>query len=430
MQDNQKIIYHFGKKEFFRRSGILVIPFFIINFYCLFAQQDLRNGFYLPLHNSIMPLHVLVVAVELRGGKCDEINNPSCFKKGELPVNINDYFDPELKPGGPEKYFTKYLYQASFGQFVVLGDYLDQIVYLDYCPPTNPSNTGWSDKINTAIKNQFGDSLPFHYSTALKKFDNYNLENSRMAGVLKSPQSNGKFDCIVYLVKNYPVFSGYSGYGLNIIGSSKFQIGNMGVDIGGVFGHTGNVASIKFIMEEFFHAMFGGNNWHNGGGKYNHTFLAHTKPWGIASQHGMSQVVSGYDRWIFQWTNPPDKNLSISARDEMNAETNSDLKITADSSSQIFVLRDFVTYGDAIRIQLPHIEFGKTGPEKNQYLWLENHLLLPGNIEDQNTNYTLAKTPLCDPYPVCGEFWGKRFVCCNPGWQGYNLRDKFIQSGI
>ena len=338
-------------------------------------------------------------------GKCDEGNNPECFKKGELPVNIDDYFDPVLKPGGPEKYFTKYLYQSSFGQFIVLGDYLDKVVYLDFCPPSNPTNNSWSEKINAAIKTQFGDTLPLHYSTPLNEFDNYNLANPNIAGIPKSPQKNGKFDCVVYLVKNYPVFSGYSGYGLNMIGSSNPLVGNMGVDIGGVFGHTGNVGSIKFIMEEFFHAMYGGNNWHDGAGKSNHTFLAHTRPWGIPSQHGMSQVVSGYDRWIFHWNSPPEKYLFISARDANNNEINTDLTLPSDTVEQFFVLRDFVTTGDAVRIKLPHIEYGKTGPEKNQYLWLENHQLLSNSIEDQNANFTLAKTPFCDPYPVCGEFW-------------------------
>ncbi len=383
----------------------LFLPWLILSFNVSFGQQELKNGYYFPLHNKVAPLHVLVVSVELRGGKCDGGRNTNCFKKDELPANIGDYFDPVLKETGPEKYFSKYLYQASFGQFVVLGDYIDKVVYLDYCPDANPSNSKWSEKINEAIKTQFGDSIPLHHSTPLKYFDEYSLDNAKIAGMQKSPQPNGKFDCIVYLVKNYPVFSGYSGYGLNLIGSSKSPVANMGVDIGGVFGHTGNVGSIKFIMEEFFHAMYGGNNWHDGAGKSYHTFLAHTRPWGIPSQHGMSQVVSAYDRWIFDWTNPPDKNVSISARDINNREINSDLKISKDTNSMIFVLRDFVSTGDVIRIQLPHIEFGKTGPEKNQYLWLENHQLLPGSLDDQNVNFTLANTPFCDPYPVCGEFW-------------------------
>ena len=255
-KNKMKLIFCFLVKK--AKALVIIISFYMLN--PAFCQQELSNGFYFPIHNSSVPLHALVVSVELRGGKCDEINNNTCFNKGELPINIDAYFDPVLKPDGPEKYFTKYLYQSSFGQFIVLGDYLDKVVYLDYCPASNPSNDSWSDKINAAIKTQFGDTLPLHYSTPLNNFDNYNLDKSNIAGVLKSPQKNGKFDCIVYLIKNYPPFSGYSGYGLNMIGSSRHLIGNMGVDIGGVFGHTGNVSSIKFIMEEFFHAMYGGNN--------------------------------------------------------------------------------------------------------------------------------------------------------------------------
>lgn len=36
-------------------------------------------------------------------------------------------------------------------------------------------------------------------------------------------------------------------------------------------------------------------------------------------------------------------------------------------------LRDHAMTGDAIRIQLPHIDWGTLGDIKNQYLWLENH---------------------------------------------------------
>jgi hypothetical protein len=393
------------KLDFFKLKFQYIL--FTLSFFSFetFGQQDLSNGFYFPVHNKDVPLHALVVCVELRGGKCDEGKNASCFKQGELPENIDDYFDPELNVGGPEKYFTKYLYQASFGQFVVLGDYLDNVVYVDYCPESNPSNNSWAERINAAIRKQFGDSLPLHHSTPLDKFDQYDLDNGNIAGVLKSPQKNGNFDCLVYLVKNYPVFSGYAGYGLNMIGSSRELIGNMGVDVGGVFGHTGDVGSIKFIMEEFFHAMYGGNNWHDGAGKSNHTFLAHTRPWGIPSQHGMSQVVTAYDRWIFKWNNPPDKKLFISARNENNEEVDADLKLQTGITEQEFILRDFVTTGDALRIKLPHIENGKTGPEKNQYMWLENHQLFETSVEDQNANYTLSNTPFCNPYPVCGEFW-------------------------
>lgn len=107
------------------------------------------------------------------------------------------------------------------------------------------------------------------------------------------------------------------------------------------------------------HAFFGGNNWHSGTGAGYHTFIGRTEPWGLTSQisgNGMSYSVCGYDRWFLGWNNPPDKNLLISAKDPLTSnEVNTDLNIISNQNSTIdgiYILRDFVTTGDAIRIKL------------------------------------------------------------------------------
>jgi hypothetical protein len=400
---------------------VTIIIIFLISFNGK-AQLSLTNGFIFPPNTKDAPIHVLLIPVELHGGQCDKINNQACFPPGELPKNIDDYFDATLPEGGPQKYFTKYLYQASFGKLIVLGDYLDKCVQVNYCPASNPSSPlSWAKVVNAEIRKQFPE-LRFKHNTPLNEFDKYNLSDNSNIGRPKLPVVGGnrRFDCVIYLIKNYPGYGGGSGFGENTMATSNDLNDTMGIDQGSVFGHTGDIASIKFIMEEFFHGFFGGNNWHGGGGKYYHTFMNRTVQWGIESQNGNSQVVSGYDRWLFNWTNPPDKNLRISARDTNNAEIASDLRIPNTAVESTFVLRDFVSSGDAIRIKLPHINCSSpylnseepvTGEEKNNYLWIENHRLLAEHIEDQNVNYTLGNSPFCGNWPVCGKSWTPGLFC-------------------
>jgi hypothetical protein len=98
----------------------------------------------------------LLVPVVLHGGGCDGINNPGCFPTGGLPADIDDYFDAALPVGGPTKYFSKYLFQSSLGQCVVLGDFLDAPVDVFSCPPINPNGPAdWATIIDPAIRTQF-----------------------------------------------------------------------------------------------------------------------------------------------------------------------------------------------------------------------------------------------------------------------------------
>ena len=93
---------------------------------------------------------------------------------------------------------------------------------------------------------------------------------------------------------------------------------------------------------------------------------------------------NGYDRWRMHWRHPS-APYYISARNFFNsASLNSD--ISKENGNTTFVLRDFVTYGDAIRIKLPYKDNANT---PNQYIWLEFHDVGNNNKLDflQFTNY-------------------------------------------
>ena len=77
---------------------------------------------------------------------------------------------------------------------------------------------------------------------------------------------------------------------------------------------------------------------------------------------------NGYERWRMHWKHPQSVEC-ISARDITNTQSvTSD--ISKESGNRNFILRDFITYGDVVRIKLPYKDCTAS---PNQYIWLENH---------------------------------------------------------
>jgi hypothetical protein len=126
-------------------------------------------------------------------------------------------------------------------------------------------------------------------------------------------------------------------------------------------------------IAEHLHGIFGGNNWHSSGGRGIHTFPSVVASYGLTGQHlAVMQGPSGWDRLMMDWKSP-NKKFITSCSDmngkEINTETYS---IDSFPNGGVYVLRNFMTTGDAIRIKLPHLNWEKRGDVKNQYLWLEN----------------------------------------------------------
>ncbi len=77
---------------------------------------------------------------------------------------------------------------------------------------------------------------------------------------------------------------------------------------------------------------------------------------------------NGYERWRMHWKHSQSIDF-IAARNVDNTQSViSDISI--EDGNQTFLLRDFVTYGDAVRIKLPYKD---SVTSSNQYIWLENH---------------------------------------------------------
>ncbi|MBO7446100.1 MAG: hypothetical protein J6T86_06800 [Bacteroidales bacterium] len=98
-------------------------------------------------------------------------------------------------------------------------------------------------------------------------------------------------------------------------------------------------------------------------------FLPLQGGYGLMGAAGSSLVCcNGYERWRMHWKHPQAVDY-ISAKDSSNTlSVPSD--ICKDDGYHTFLLRDFITYGDVVRIRLPYKD---SITSSNQYIWLENH---------------------------------------------------------
>ena len=130
----------------------------------------------------------------------------------------------------------------------------------------------------------------------------------------------------------------------------------------------------SIIKHELSHSLFGGNSFHASGGNHRGSselmpFLSVQKGYGLmgASESGLVSC-NGYERWRMHWKHPDAPDYICARNTDNSGFLRSD--ISKEDGAQTFLLRDFVTYGDAVRIRLPYKGNDKAS---NQYIWLENH---------------------------------------------------------
>lgn len=140
------------------------------------------------------------------------------------------------------------------------------------------------------------------------------------------------------------------------------------------------------FRHEYAHPLLGDNNFHSGmAGAGNGTYLSdHVGYSLLSSVNSNLNFVNGWDRDRLGWK-PDNNQYYISARDINYSEVNGDLEYSPDIQNREFILRDFATYGDAIRIKLPHTK-NINNNTRSQYIWIENHQLLPNSVETPPTN--------------------------------------------
>ncbi|MBS1658773.1 MAG: hypothetical protein JST18_11860 [Bacteroidetes bacterium] len=157
------------------------------------AQLNSEFGYYLPADSRsvqtdpLVPIRVFVVYVQTDGDDINDewpnpdVNNctdalkcaPPYWETGNDPnPNARPLFDADFTGEGniTPGTLTDYFYQASFGEYIVLGDYVSIEVQ------SNQSVLGYLDAYTGQITTAHGKHL--------SDFDNY---SGTSAGILKSP---------------------------------------------------------------------------------------------------------------------------------------------------------------------------------------------------------------------------------------------------
>ncbi|MBR6131387.1 MAG: T9SS type A sorting domain-containing protein [Bacteroidales bacterium] len=265
-----------------------------------------------------------------------------------IPTYLLDWMDTVYAPGQLHGTYTRLYGESSFDTLQITGDYivvnLKESTVLSY---------GAFDFYNMGV-------------TILNRFVLDQLEHSSVFTLFtQKPISDFRYKN--YLIRN--ITKSYGGFNP---GDGK-NYGDITIQCVG----QGNISTnpTNIITHEISHSLFGGNEFHTSGG--NHRFVDNTKMvfpniqggFGLMGAANSGLVgCNGYERWRMHWKHPQAVDY-IAARNTSNSQSVvSD--ITREDGNKTFLLRDFVTYGDAVRIKLPYKD---SVTSSNQYIWLENH---------------------------------------------------------
>lgn len=350
---------------------------------------DSRNGSSLSPHGY---LRVLIIFAEIEYDIHPEKDpNPTGnnnWPVGSFPVWKDTLFDISIPTGQCQGSITQYFNEVSFGDYYVLGDYLvksshDTSIFrikesdgYTYTQQTgNVAETILCSKINQEMTN----GLITAHGLSIIDFDHWTKTNPGEPKITPSNDNPHKFDYVVFIWRNRIYNNknmnntGYSGTGsnLNLFGYGIDYCMNIG---------TFSRCPTTIIRHEYAHGLLGGNNFHTaGGGKQTDYFIPFTGGWSLLGLSGSSlQCCNAWDRYRLGWK-PSGCSFDIGTHDSNNTNyVNGDLNTLNVSDTGVYYLRDFIQYGDAIRIKLPYTD---SLSEYQEYLWLENHTGSTSNFD-------------------------------------------------
>lgn len=325
------------------------------------SQIDSENGWYLSTTGTI---RVLVVFVEI-----DNPGDPgnSTWMDGQLPVWANDLLDNTVI-ANPQGELSRFYHEASSGNLNVIGDYLvaptnNGVIEL----PAGSSPSVNSTLINTINSQMNGNFITSSGGTNPLVYDNWTKTGSGLPKITPSQDSPAKYDHVMYLFRNgLGAGTGSASPG----GHSPLLLG-YAADTYSRAG-AGDGIPTKICEHEFNHLLLGNNSFHTcgGGSQLANYWIPTTGGHAMMGLAGSAlQTWNGWDRHRLGWKAPGNTHL-ISARTAWGAEVNGDIDAANPADAGFYVLRDFATTGDAIRIKLPFIN---SETEYQQYIWLENH---------------------------------------------------------
>ncbi|MFK7969283.1 MAG: hypothetical protein AB8F95_02900 [Bacteroidia bacterium] len=306
------------------------------------AYAQNRGPFYSPyghVHTPKGHLHVLVVIV--RFGNFDAMKGNKYWPDSdELPVMArganNELFsaDPDMVGKPPFKMnLSDFYYEMSGGKFIVTADVFPIQVPVTFKGITQRNVHSRQTQVNKLAVDWIAENYPdFDWS----KYDNrtnaprYFRDNSES-------QPDSLLDYVLFMHR-LPGAGGVGTSGRHNIKNTPFKI---------AAGHTSARSASdaphnwEHFKHELAHNLFSAPHYNGANGTDGDKYYVQ-RGWGLMSDTFVPFfTANAWERWWLGWFEPKEIR-----------------------SAGTYRLRDFVTTGDAIRIQVPGTQ---------DYLWLENH---------------------------------------------------------
>ena len=333
-----------------------------------------RNGFKLPASGVIRVLIVFAEYEYANGGDPTAANGTAGWPAHNLPTWANDLADANPPLGDATGVLTRYYQMPSSGNYTVLGDYLLAPdnggvfkVHTDSTHAINPDNT----KLIAMVNSKLGDNIvTAHGLNSIDYFDLWTCTDTDFGLPKTSPSTENprKYDDVIFIWRN-SAFNGIGDYSYTSPGKMLGYDANTYC----VFGTHESIPT-QIMVHEYAHLIYGGLDFHCGGGGWfmgGDYWLPSIGGWSNLGLSGSSLLSwNAWDRLRLGWKSPGN-TYPIPARNAGNTqEMNGELDASQPEHSGIYTLRDFTTTGDAIRIKLPFLDPEKEYPE---FLWIENH---------------------------------------------------------
>jgi hypothetical protein len=291
---------------------------------------------------------------------------------GTIPTWLEEMFDIEEEDeSNIHGMFTKKYYESSFGNLHLIGDFIVVNIPQSYIIAGVQGSNGTfeqGDLIDRTIEyindNDGLETVYGHNSIADYKLPVGDEEIHFGSAIIRNSKPN---------YGQYAAGTGSMFFNSNPI---LFNDDNSYPVRAGLLFCSGDTESwvlelASVMYHEMGHALIGpDNNIHYGGGNgWDHNsgrvFLQMMGGYGLMGQSSTGLVsANAFDRWWLHWKSP-----IYNTTDSYIAASNQVSDISVSDGNKTFILRDFVTTGDAVRIKLPYVDAGA----KNQYIWLENH---------------------------------------------------------
>jgi len=335
-------------------------------------NYESKNGFTLPVNGVIRILFVFVEYDYVNGGDPTPASGTTDWPAHSLPTWANNLTDVYSPTGAANGVLTRYFQMASSGNYIVLGDYLLAPdnggifkVPITNTAPIEPDNTSLIPIVNSKMTNNI---VTAHNLNSINNFDLWTFNGTGLPKTTPSIENPKRYDNVIFIWRN----SNWNGTGQSMDWSPGSLL-RYEANSHCCFGTYSNIPTQIMILE-YAHLLYGGNNFHCGGGGWYTSgdyFIPYIGGW---SKVGLSEAsLLTWNAWDIQrldWK--AQGNLySVSARNSGNSsEINGDLDATNPNQAGIYTLRDFATTGDAIRIKLPFLNPANEYPE---FIWFENH---------------------------------------------------------